>query len=209
MLALLLMSVLAGADDITRAEPADPIEPYRAAREAFIKEFRVNGTRNQASLAAGLSGLQSLANGTDREVRARAFLEIGNIQRLSNEFADAGSTYTQAAIVASGLGRSDLAFEAWVAVARSHILGTHDYGAAETAIEHAMDAAGSNLSSKQRRDVAEYVAELQEQRGETEGALVGAQNAVRFAQAPDDRFYPELLVGSALQNLQKVAITVR
>ena len=125
--------VLAGA---AKARAEDRVEPYRAEREAYITGFRVSGVHDPAPLARLQHDLRSLVEATSGAVQARALLELGSVQRLSNEFPQAVSTLTRAAELATRLGSSEVAFEAWIEVARAHIIGTHDHGAAQAAMDH-------------------------------------------------------------------------
>jgi hypothetical protein len=161
----LLFYVLLGiastvATDIAKTETADPVAPYRAAREAFLENFRVSRARDPALMLRRLPELQSIAARTNGEIRARALLEIGFIQRASNAGSKAVSSYTQAADVATQRGRSDIAFDAWIGLALTHSLFTKDHGAAAAALERAIAAAGANPTPKQRFDIARNLAEL-------------------------------------------------
>jgi hypothetical protein len=128
-------------------------------------------------------------------------LELGSVERLSNHFTAAVAILTNAAELATGVGRSDVAFDAWIEIARAHIIGTRDHGAAQAAIDRAVTAAGSRPSPKQLYEIARYDSEASVARGELEAGLVGALEAVRLAPVPDDRFYGELDTGSALEKI--------
>ena len=128
-------------------------------------------------------------------------MELGSVERLSNHFTAAVAILTNAAELATGVGRSDVAFDAWIEIARAHIIGTRDHGAAQAAIDRAVTAAGSRPSPKQLYEIARYDSEASVARGELEAGLVGALEAVRLAPVPDDRFYGELDTGSALEKI--------
>ena len=198
---LALLFAISAPIGIAEAGPADPLTPYRAAREAFIENFRVSGARDPAPLVQHLPELQSIAARTSGELRARALLEIAEIQRLSNAASEAVPSYTRAADAAARLGGSDIAFDAWMGLARTHNLFTKDHGAAAAAMERAIAAAGANPTPKQRFDIARYLEELADARGESELALVGALDAARLAPTPNDRFYAELGTGTALSHI--------
>jgi len=152
-----LALAMAGAvliSGVVRAHADDRVAPYQAAREAYINTFRVSGKHELGPLAPLERDLRSLADTTSGEVQARALFELGSVQRLSDQFPQSVSTLTRAAQLATQLGRSDVAFDAWIGVARAHILGTHDHGAAEAAMERAVSVAGANPSPKQRFEIA-------------------------------------------------------
>jgi hypothetical protein len=104
-LSILTLTALMLSVRIVHAEATDPIAPYRSAREAFQTNFRVSGVHDPAVLTQNLPALRSLAAANNGELRARALLEITYIQRVSNAFAQAASTYTEAANIAEPLGR--------------------------------------------------------------------------------------------------------
>jgi hypothetical protein len=89
-----------------------------------------------------LRELESIAATTRGEVRARALPEIGLIQRVSNAFAQAASTYVQAAEVAATLGQIEIVVDAWIGLACVHNLA-RDHGAVADALQRA--AAGSQF----------------------------------------------------------------
>ena len=191
----LMMSV-----QVAHAEAMDPIAPYRSAREAFQTNFRVSGAHDPAVLTQNLRGLRSLAAANSGELRARALLEIAYIERVSNAFAAAASTYTQAADIAGPLGRADIVVDAWIGLARTQNLA-RDHGAAADALDRAIAAAGPNPTPKQRFEATLYSGELAASRGEIESSLAAAIDALRWAPAPEDRFYAGLDIGSALEGL--------
>jgi hypothetical protein len=158
----------------TKAHAEDRVDTYRAAREAYINDFRVNGRHELAPLAPLEHDLRLMTATTTGEVQARALFELGSVEWLSNEFPESVSTLTRAAELATRLGRQDIAFDAWVSAARAHIIGTHDHGAAEAAMDSAIAAAGSNPSPKQRYEIARYDSEGSVARGELGGTCRGA-----------------------------------
>jgi CHAT domain-containing protein len=195
------MAVVIFIIDPTTGQAEDRIESYRATREDYITNFRVTGRHDPAPLVRLERDLKLLVPTTGGEDRTRALLELGEVQRLANEFPEAVSTLGGAAESAARLGQSALAFDAWIGVARAHIVGTHNHGAAQAAMDSAEKAAGPTPSAKQRYKIALYNAEGAVARGETETALVGALDAVRLASTPEDRFSAELDVGDVLEKL--------
>ena len=179
---------------------SDPVAPYRSANEAFLRNFRVTGAHDPTVLRRNLPGLQSLAETASGELRARALIEIAFIERVSNAFAQAADTYTQAADLAARLGNNDIQFDGWIGVARSQGFA-NNHGSAADALERAIAAAGAHPTPKQRYDATAYSAELAAARGEFESSLVGALDAMYLAPSADDRFYAELDAGSALESL--------
>jgi len=198
VLAAAAMATFLGRAD---AQPADPAAPYRAQRDAFIETYRVEGRIESERLPPIASGLAALAQSSTGKTRARALLELGTVQRLANDFPGAIATLSQAAEAAKAAGLPDVAFEAWIGVARAHDIGTKDHGAAAVALEKAVDAAGAQPTAKQRADLAGYRAQLEIGRGETEAGLIDALRAVSLAVEPKDRFYAELDLADGLQKL--------
>ena len=152
----MFMRLLCGAlavvmvDSLGRAnaQPADPFAPYRAQRDAFVDAFRVDGRIDCEQLAPVASGLAALVRSSSGETQARALLELGTVQRLGNDFPGAVATLSQAAQTAESLGLRDVAFQAWIGVARAHEYGTSDHGAAAIAFERAVDAAGEQPTAQ-------------------------------------------------------------
>ena len=199
---LILIGLMAmSAADPVAAQPVDPVAAYRAQRDAFIEAFRVRGTIDVAQLAPVESGLAALVHNSNGETRARALLELGTVQRLRDEYTDAVATLGQAAQAAQDLGLRDVAFEAWIGIARAHEYGTADHGAAAAAFERAVDVVGEQPTAKQRADLTDYRAQLEIGRGETEAGIIDALRAVHFATDPKDRFYAELDLADGLQKL--------
>jgi hypothetical protein len=200
--ALVLMAVVM-VDFLGRAEaqPSDPLTSYRAQREAFIETYRVEGRIDRERLTPVASGLAALVQNSTGETRVRALLELGTVRRLNNDFLGAVAILSQAAAMAGSSGLSDVAFEAWIGVARAHEIGTSDHGAAAIAFERAVDAAGEQSTAKQRADLAAYRAELEIKRGETEAGLIDELRAIDLASNPKDRFYAEFGLADGLQKL--------
>ncbi len=136
------------------AEPADPLAAYRAQRDSFIETYRIEGRIDRERLPQIASGLAALVQSSSGETRVRALLELGTVQRLGNDFPGAVSTLGEAAKAAESSGLRDVAFEAWLGVARAHEYGTSDHGAAAIALERAVDMAGEQPTAKQRADLA-------------------------------------------------------
>ena len=64
-----------------------------------------------------------------------------------------------------------------------------DHGAADDALQQAVQVAGPNPSCEQRYDLADYLAHLQVARGELEAGLASALAAGRDAVTEEERFY--------------------
>ena len=193
--------IVISATDPTAAQPVDPVAGYRTQRDAFIDAYRVGGTIDLSQLAPAERGLAALVQGSGGQIRARALLELGTVQRLRNEFEDAIATLSHAAQAAQALDLRDVAFEAWIGVARANEYGTSDHGAAATAFEHAVDIAGEQPTAKQRAELTGYRAQLELGRGETEAGIIDALRGVQLATSPQDRFYSELDLADGLQKL--------
>jgi CHAT domain-containing protein len=179
---------------------ADPLDQYRAEREAWMNDFRVNGTFNVARLKPLIGAVSVLAGSAVGETRARVLLELGTLQRLEFDMGAAAATLTEAAAVAATVGLRDVAFDAWIGTARAQ-LAVRNHGAAASALERATDAAGANPTARQRSDLALFQAELLANRGEIEAGLVAAVQAVRLAQDGNNRFQSQLQVGDDLDKL--------
>ena len=130
------------------------------------------------------------------ENRGALLFEIASIQRLQGRFEEAVATY-QAALAEDSSG--EVTFDAWIGIARAHAYGTKDHGAADEALQQALEAAGPEPSRKHRYELADYLAQLQIARGEIEAALSNALQANRFAATDDERYYAELDTADALQ----------
>jgi CHAT domain-containing protein len=177
----------------------DPLAEAKQARDAYVRTFREIGRIDPAVLAASVPALEALAAASDGATRARALYELGTIQRMTNHFSHAAATLAEAADLAAASGARDVAFNAWIGVARAHAYGTADHAAAAAAYEHAVDLAGDAPTQQQRYELITYRAQLELGRGETEAGLIDALEAQRIAAKDEDRFYSELDVGDALQ----------
>lgn len=185
------------------AAPPDSIADARQARDTYVRTFRESGRTDPALLAPSVPLLQELAAASSSTTKASALYELGSIQRLTNDFARAAATLTQAAELAAANGAPDVAFDAWIGVARAHAYGTSDHGAAAVAYERAAAVASNAPTPKQRYDLIAYRAELEIGRGETEAGLIHALEALRTAPSDENRFYAELDVADALQRLSE------
>jgi CHAT domain-containing protein len=181
------------------AQPADPVAVFRAKREAVVDGFRVGGTIDAAALADVARGLKAVVQNARGETRAKALMELGTVLRMGNNYKEAIAAQTEAAQQAEVLGFKELAFDAWIGVARANEYGPADHGAAAVAFERAVEAAGEQPSEKQRADLAGYLAQLEIGRGELEAGVIDALS--RLTRDPKDRFYSELGLADGLQKL--------
>ena len=197
----ILWSILVGAGLMTSGASAavDSIEPLQADRKEYIEHFRIHGEHQPDKASALEKKAETVVEGSEGELRARALFELATIRRLTNRFDEAIVTYQQAARIAAELGLDDVVFDAWIGVARAHAYGTRDHGSAAEAFRHASKIAGSEPSPKQAYDMADYASQLQSGRGELEAALVNAIEANRLASKDAERFYAQLDAGDVLQ----------
>ncbi len=194
----LAMIVMISSASIAAAQRADPVARYRAETEAVVDRFRVSGAIDKDALAQAASGLEAVVQNASGETRARALMQLGTVLRMSNNYQGAIAAQTEAAKQAESLGLRDLAFDAWIGVARANENGPKDHGAAAVAFDRAVDAAGEQPSEKQRADLAGYLAQLEIGRGEPEAGVIDALSAIRLARDPKDRFYWELNLADGL-----------
>lgn len=178
---------------------ADTIARLRADRDALIEHFRVHGTLDLEQARAIERDLETVIQGSDGELQARARYELGQIQRLTGRFEEAIPIYERAALAAERAGLADVAFDAWLGIARSHAYGTRDHGAAASAFGRAVANAGTEPTPKQRYLIADYESQLQAGRGELEAALVNGLEAIRLARDDSERFYAQLDTADVLQ----------
>src|SRR5512143_742468 len=195
--ALLLVGILWPMTGI-HAATADPLEPYKATRDALVETFRRTGQIEEDRLRLLERDLRALVEQSTGERRVRARIELATALRFANHFQEAATEYEGAADDASQLGRSDLAFEAWIGVARAHAGGMQEHGVAAAALENAVAAAGPEPTRKQRYDLASYQAQLLADRGDLEAALISVLDAARFAESNSDRFYAEFDTANVL-----------
>src|SRR5712671_7658472 len=198
---VVILTVIAIAASAGRAEAQSTalLAQYRTQREAFVQTYRVDGRIDNERLVELAQGLDALVRSSSGETQARALLELGTVQRMHNDFREAVTTLSRAAQAADALRLRDVTFESWIGIARAHESGTSDHGAAAVAFERAVDAAGEQPTAKHRADLANYRAQLEIGRGETEAGLVDALRAVRDTTDPEDRFYAELNLADGLQ----------
>ena len=174
--ALLLPILIGCLMMIAGAAPAQDIASFRAARDAYIDNFRRTGQRPlEPALALEQEMLAALETAPAAN-RGALLFEIASMQRLQGRFEEAIATY-QAALAEDASG--EVAFGAWIGIARAHAYGTKDHGAADEALQHALEAAGPEPSRKHRYELADYLAQLQIARGEIEAALSNALEANR------------------------------
>ena len=176
---------------------AQDIDAFRARREAYIDGFRRTGELAAGAAAALEAELQTaLASGAAGNGGGLLF-ELATLQRIQGRFAEAIATYGRAIDAAGGQG--DVAFDAWIGIARAYAYGAKDHGAAAEAFQNAAEVAGPDPSRKHRYAMADYLAQLQSGRGELEAALVNALQANRLAGDDVERFYAQLDTGDVLQ----------
>ena len=177
------------------------IDRLRASREQILQIFRSTGEL-PGDRAARLEqeALATIAQ-SSVAVRALALLERGTALRLTQRFDAAVEQFQQAAQIAGEQERADIAFDAWIGIARARAYGQPDHGEALAALQRAIAVAGDTPTRKQQYEIADYSAQLASARGELKGALIDALDALRLAGAPDQRFYAQLGVGDVLQRL--------
>lgn len=196
-----LSAILVGAGLMASgtAGAVDSIAPMRAEREAYIEHFRIHGQQQPERARAIEARLQEVVQKAEGQLEASALYELATVQRLTGRFDQAIVTYQRAAASAAALELDDVAFDAWIGVARAHAYGTRDHGAAADAFRRAVDIAGSDPTPKQGYEIADYASQLQAGRGELEAALVSAIQANRLARNDSERFYAQLDAGDVLQ----------
>jgi CHAT domain len=181
----LLMTVSAHA-----ASPQIVLEQSRAHKEAIIEGARRTGEVERARLDAAEAMLRKAIDDPESAAAAPELLfELGSVIRLGFRFTDAIPILEKAAAAAEAAGHRDLAFDAWLDVARSHFLGTYDHGSASAAFERALLVAGDRPTDRQRFRIASYRTELLSTRNDIEAGFAAAAEAIRTAQTPEDRFY--------------------
>ncbi len=181
---------------------ADTIDQLKAAREDYLQNFRVHGQFDAEKAKEVENGLKTLEKSSKGKLHAQALFELATIQRINTQFETAIGNYERAAAAAKESQNTNIEFDAWLGVARSHAYGTRNHGAAAAAFERAVAAAGSTPTRKQRYDMADYSSQLQAGRGELESALLNALEAVKLAQEAKDNsqlFYAFLDTGDVLQ----------
>src|ERR1700716_3611215 len=96
--AIVLMVVIM-IDDLgpAQTQSGDPLTPYRAQRETYLEKYRVEGRIEHELLIPAASGIAALVQNSRGEMRARALLELGIVQRLINDFKSAVATLGLAA----------------------------------------------------------------------------------------------------------------
>jgi CHAT domain-containing protein len=185
---------------VLAAQTGDPVAPFRAQREAVVEGFHVGGTIDTAKLAEATSGLKAVARSASGETRARALMELGTVLRMSKDYQGAIAAQTEAVRTAEAIGLPDLAFDAWIGVARANVF-LADHGAVALAYDRAVDAAGEQPTEKQRATLAGFLAELEIERGELDAGVIDALLAVGLTHDPKERFYSEYALAEGLQRL--------
>jgi CHAT domain-containing protein len=177
---------------------AQDLATFRAQREAYIDVFRRTGERPAEPALALEAEIRAALDSAAGASRSSILYELATILRLQTRFDEAVATY-RAAIEADGTD-GEVVFDAWIGIARAHVYGDKNHGAAAKAFQHAVEAAGAQPTPKQRHDMASYLGQLQAERGENEAALVNTLDALRLAASDADRFYALLDAGGILQN---------
>ena len=176
------------------------LDDVKRQRDQYIDQFRRSGERNPKRLQPVEQRLRELASARSGEAALRARLELATVVRLSERYAEAAALYQEVALEAQRTEHRDIAFEAWIGMARAHSYGTRDHGAADQALENAIAAAGSAPARKQLHDIAAFRSQTLAGRGDLDAALVSALEAMMRAEEPADRFYAELDAASILLN---------
>jgi CHAT domain/Transposase len=202
-----LVFALVGAicvDHTTRAAPEDALAAYHTAIANYQEQFRKNGPQGAtpyATLNSIEAGLQAITNESTGSLRARALLELGRVQRMGTRYEAAIGTLTEAARLANAAALPDTEFDAWLNIARAHVIGTHDFGAADDAIARAEDIAGKDPNQQQQFDLGDLRSILYESRGEAEAALIQAIPLRRLAIRPTDRYFARRDFADALKKI--------
>ncbi len=175
------------------------IDQLRKDREAYIDQFRIHGTQDRKQAERIENKIKQFLDSSKDELHAQALFELATIQRIKNEFETAIKTYEQVINADEQILNAEIAFDAWIGIARSHAYGTRNHGAAVSAFERAIASAGSKPTKKQRYEIANYSSQLQIGRGELKAALLNGLEAIRLAQDDAQRFYAYLDTGDILQ----------
>lgn len=180
----------------------DPLETARATRNAWVESVRKSGDPLPLlpKLNPTIATLQHLVDSTSGERQVQARFELGVTQRQQFDFAAAEPTLTDAAKSAERLSLHDVAFKAWIELARA-VTALRNHDRAEAALRSASDVAGDKPTPKERFDIALYNASALERRGEGEAALVEAIEARGLAQTAEDKYDSISMIGDALNNL--------
>ncbi|MGA1795648.1 MAG: CHAT domain-containing protein [bacterium] len=178
---------------------ADTIDQLKADRERYVENFRIHGQFDMEKAKEIEKRLRTLEKNSEGELLAQTLFELATIQRITNQFETAIGNYERAAVVAKENQDTEIEFDAWLGVARSHAYGTRNHGAAADAFDRAVASAGNTPTKKQCYEMADYSSQLQTGRGELEAALLNALEAVTFAQDDSQRFYALLDTGDVLQ----------
>lgn len=191
---LLLTSLMKAQSFLKFSEISD----LREQREVYINHYRVNG-QNQRELVRALEAeARRVMTNSKGALNGWATFELGTAMRLDNRFDEAISVFKKAASAGKQLGLSDLAFDAWIGIARSYS-SISDHGKAKNAINRAIEIVGDNPTQKQSYEIAQYLAQLQMNRGELEPALINALESRRLASTTMEQFYAELNIADTLQ----------
>ncbi len=195
MLFILLVTLMTHIN----AQASDIIDELRSARNDFVEHFRIHGTQD-SEVAKGIeTKLKNIVENTVGEQQTRALFELATIQRMTNQFEAAIQNYTLAAEETGAIMPSDIMFEAWLGLARAHMYGTRNHGAAAVAFERAVASAGTTPTTKQRYDIADYSSQIQSGRGELDAALLNGIEAIQLAHDDSALFYAQLDTGDVLQ----------
>jgi len=175
------------------------IDELHDMRETFIENFRQHGQRDENKAKQIESDLQQLIKVSEGKVKVRALFELATIQRINNKFESAIKNFEFAVKSNKAARDTELGFNIWLGIARSHAYGTRDHGAAAKAFTHAVKTAGDNPTDKQQYEMADYSSQLQSGRGELEPALLNALEAIELSRNDSELFYAYLDTGDVLQ----------
>jgi CHAT domain-containing protein len=192
-----------GSADVTaqteQIKPDAELQRLVDERDAYIETFRYSGSRNPGQLRAVIEAFGPLLAGRSGAQAARARLEYATTLRVAERFDEASAQFRESAQGARDALRPDLAFDAYIGLARAaEQLG--DARTAADAYELAVQVAGLHPSLKQAHDIAAYGAQIAASRGDLEQALFLAAQAASLTNADQDRFYDELNIAGTFLN---------
>ena len=195
-----------------RGAPVGALAEVAAARERAIEAFRVSGQLNRAllkqleeTLKARLEAkhAQGKARSNERKELVKTQLELGTVLRLRGRYSEAIEHLLEAERTALEVGLPLVAIDSAIALARSYVGGSQNYSAAAAALGRAQRTERGEPTPARRYEVASYSAELQATRGEFEGALASAIEALNAARQERDRFYARFDLANILKEFAR------